>query len=297
MTYCASNFKHQGYLFIDYDFRFSSIGVKFIKKSSNLPIPFSQLVKKYVMITFSVSALKTKLGILTVLVIASLSSGCKEQIPPTDTDPYNRLHGIINDGKTTNEITLVNESNTNRPTLRFPSAIRVDVDTSGAHDSHPVPIRTGIANEASIDLAVDTEHKLVPYVKKHFDSIQIRFSASVGPAEADWVAARLREIEKRSIKTVDKSEWGLREYDIGDPKTGTVWRYEYVPLDESFRSFDGTRIWFSCNGGGGRPDHCMNRFDFSDGLSIVYIYEPDLLAYWRQIHQEVLKFVDSSLVK
>jgi hypothetical protein len=249
------------------------------------------------MTTFSVPVLTAKLGVLAVLVFALLGSGCKEQIPPTNTDPYNRLHGIINDGKTVNEITLINESNGNRPKLRFPSTIRVDVDTHGSHDANPVAIRMGFANEAWIDLEIDGEHNLVPQVKKHSDSIQIRFSASVGPAKADWIADRLGEIEKRSIRTTDKPEWGLREYAIGDPKTGDIWRYEYVPLDESFRSVDGTRMWFSCNGGASKPDHCMNSFNSSDGLSIVYVYEPNLLSYWRQIHQEVLTFADSIFVK
>jgi hypothetical protein len=243
-------------------------------------------------------ALTGKLGVLTVLVFALLGGGCKEQIPPTNTDPYNRLHGIINDGKTVNEITLVNESNGNRPKLRFPSTIRVDVDTYGSHDSNPVTIRTRIANEASIDLGINAERNLVPQVKNYADSIQIRFSASVGPAKADWISDRLGEIKKRSIKTTDKPEWGLREYAIGNPKTGDVGRYEYVPLDESFRSFDGTRMWFSCNGAGARgPSLCINRFNFSEKLSVVYSYDSRLLPYWRQIHQDVLTFTDSILIK
>lgn len=250
------------------------------------------------MTTFSAPVLTAKLGVLAVLVFALLGSGCKEQIPQTNTDPYNRLHGIINDGKTVNEITLINESNGNRPKLRFPSTIRVDVDTHGSHDANPVAIRMGFANEASIDLDMIAEHKFVPLEKKYSNLMQMRFSASVGPRTADWVADRLEEIKKRSIKTTDKPEWDLREYAIGDPKTGDIWRYEYVPLDESFRSVDGTRMWFSCNGAGVKgPSLCINRFNFSDKLSIDYYYNSDLLPYWRQIHQEVLTFTDSIFTK
>ena len=233
-----------------------------------------------------------------MLVLASLNGGCKEQIPPTNTDPHNRLHGIINDGKTVNEITLVNGVNDNRAKLRFPPEIRVDVDTQGSHDSNPVPVRMGSANVALINLEVDEKHKLVPLAKKYSDSIQIRFSASVGPRKADWVADRLQEIRNRSIKTTEKPEWDLREYISGNPEAGSAGRYEYVPLDENFRSVDGTKMWFSCNGAGVRgPSLCINRFNFSDKLSIDYYYSSDLLPYWRQIHQEVLTFADSILVK
>ncbi|WP_211472491.1 hypothetical protein [Collimonas humicola] len=243
----------------------------------------------------------------TAVLIISLISGCKDHVPESNTPPYYKLHGIVNDGKTVNEITLFNDRNNNLPELRFPPEIFVDVDTAGAHDSNPTLIRKGFANSAGIALAFNSKNKLEPLKNKHDDFVSLNFSASLGPENVQATEARLREIASSSIRTTTMTDWGLREYVTLAPKTDMLSQFDYVPLDDSIRSADGVRIWVGCLGGGdrsvlGSPAErtaayaCAGHFDIQGGLSVTFIFKSELLPHWREIYNEANRIAKTAIV-
>ncbi|WP_211475177.1 hypothetical protein [Collimonas humicola] len=243
------------------------------------------------------------LSIVMMLLLSSLS-GCKERLPLTNTDNYNQLHGIVNDGSTVNEITMVNERNGNRPRLRFPAEVEVNVFTLGTDDTNPVSIKKGIADKASVGLQFNAEQKLVPIVKgeKNGDLIRIDFIASLGPDSPQLIDERLLEVAREAVQKPEKQEWGLREFVLVVPKTEMISGYAYVPLDQSFRSMDGARMWIGCHAGGSKitnsegPASCASNFNVPGGLGVTYEYGSRLLPFWRQIHEQVLEFTKSVLV-
>lgn len=240
---------------------------------------------------------------LTVLSM----NGCKDRIPLENTDDYNRLHGIVNDGKTVNEITLFNVRNNNHPKLRFPPSISVGVNTPGTHNSDPTPIRKGFAYEASITLELNDQKRLIPIVRTPdhlvYDTVKIVFHASSGLENAKRVEARLQEISQLSVRTTSRPEWGLYEFVLVAPKTDQIMSYEYVPINKKFRSTDGARMWIGCHAGGSKltnnegPASCASHFNYQDELSVAYIYDARHLPYWHEIYEEVVRFTDSALVK
>jgi hypothetical protein len=243
-----------------------------------------------------------------ILALAMLMlSGCKERVPAENTPAFYKLHGIVNDGKTINQITLINDRNNNRPKLRFPPHISVYVITPGTHDRNPRVIRKGFAYGAGVTLELNAQKKLIPIVRTPdhlvYDRIGIYFNASLGGESPERRNARIEEFVQKSIETTDKPEWGLREYVLVAPKTDHISGYEYIPMDESVRSADGLRMWIGCSHGGSKitnndgPVHCTSYFTDQRGIAVTYDYGVRLLPYWRQIYQEVVNFTDSVIVE
>jgi hypothetical protein len=254
---------------------------------------------------------RTTVAAIALLFLLMLN-GCKERIPPTNTSAFNRLHGIVNDGKTANEITLINGYNKNQPRLMFPPEVAVNVITPGTHDPDPTPIRKGYADSASISLEFTKQKQLIPIVRtpNHlvYDSIFIRFIAGRSPSNIQRTEARLREIAELSVRTTDRPELGLREYVLVTPKTGDISRVEFVPMDEDFHSTDGGRMWIGCHATGPIAElanrlidpalyHCASNFNYRNAINVAYVFEPKLLPYWRNIYPEVVKLTDSVLIK
>lgn len=242
------------------------------------------------------------------ILVMALLVGCKDRVPAANTPAFNELHGIVNDGKTINEIILINDRNGNRPQLRFPPEIGVTAYTPHTHDPNPKVIRRGFAYEVAVTLALDQKKRLVPPSQAPKDpvysSVHIRLGASQGPEDRQRTEARLKEIAQLSVRTMDNPEWGLREYVLLAPKTDTVMAYEYLPLDENLTPFHSETIRISCHATGGsftsgdhRPSTCASHyFDYS-GVSVSYRYDSRLLAYWYDIYREVFSFTDSVLIK
>jgi hypothetical protein len=241
--------------------------------------------------------------VLTILIV----SGCKERVPAENTSEFYKLHGVVNDGKTINEITLVNDRNSNRPKLRFPAQINVSVITPYTHDREPKLIRRGFAYGADVSLELNEQKKLVPIANTPdhlaYDRVGIHFSASLGVESPEKRNARIEFFAKKSITVVEKPEWGLREYVTVAPKTNSIDGYEYFSLDERIRSIDGLRIWVGCSHGGSDitkndgPVHCTSYFTDPRGVGVTYDYDVQLLPYWRQIYLEVLHFSNSVIVE
>jgi len=255
---------------------------------------------------FESNAKMSKATLILALAMLMLS-GCKERVPAENTPAFYKLHGIVNDGKTINQITLVNDRNNNRPKLRFPPHISVYVTTPGTHDRNPRVIRKGFAYGAGVSLEFNAQKKLIPIVRTPdhlvYDRVGIYFNASLGAKSPERRDARVQGFVQKSIRTTDKPEWGLREYVMVAPKTDDISGYQYIPLDESVRSVDGLRMWIGCSHGGSnitkndRPVHCASSFSDRRGVGVTYDYDVSLLPYWRQINQEVVNFLDSIIIE
>lgn len=240
-----------------------------------------------------------------VIWLALCAFGCKERVPDENTPAFYKLHGVVNDGKMVNEITLINDRNENHPKLRFPPEIPVSVYTPDTHNPNPKIIRKGFAYEASVILELDTNRKLVAVVRtpEHlvYDTVEIRFRSSLGSDNSKTIDAKLQEILRLSPPAVDRSEWGLKEYT--PTIAGELQGYEYLPSDSNLKSVDGRRIWIRCDVGGAKvaknqgPAECASHFDYRNGLSVVYVFRSSLLPYWQQIYDGVVKFSDFVLVE
>ncbi|MHA6893253.1 hypothetical protein ACQUJT_04110 [Ralstonia pseudosolanacearum] len=240
-----------------------------------------------------------------VVVLVLVGFGCKERVPEENTPAFNKLHGVINDGKRVNEITLINDRNNNRPRLRFPPDVPVSVYTPETHEPNPKIIRKGFAYEATVVLELSAEKKLKAIVRTPdhlvYDTVEIRFISSLGPDSPQAVEARLKEISRESFQTIDRAEWGLKEYQ--PTIAGDLAGYEYVPFDEEFKSIDGGRMWIGCHVGGAKltnnqgPAGCAGHFNYRNGLNVTYLFNSSILPYWRQIYGEVVRISDSFVVE
>lgn len=241
---------------------------------------------------------KVKLAVPLLMAVSLVA--CKEYVPASGTVDYNRLHGIINDGKTVNEITLVVDGKDTGPTVRFPKDMPVLVETAGTHDADPIPIRRGFANSARTTLfyAKDVGLVRINPVQRKADSygVMVEFHASRGPQRAQDVEKRLQEIAQLSVRTTDRPELGLREYVLLVPKTDVVSQYVYVPIGEALISPDGGRMYIGCRANDNGPTRCADSFTYQGRLAVAYDYSPDLLSHWRQLHQDVVNFAISTLV-
>jgi hypothetical protein len=240
--------------------------------------------------------------ILSALVmVMALLGGCEERIPEENTPAIYKLHGIVNDGKTVNEITLINDRNDNHPKLRFPPQIPISVYTPDTHNPNPKVIRKGFAYRADVTLELNDKQRLIPITRTPdhlvYDTVSIRFSASLG-SQTEATEKRVQEIARLSPDTTDRHDLGLREYRPKSPGWGQG--IYFVPLDEFFRLPDGEKLLIGCQGTtvpNGNVGSCSTSFKHPSGTAVTYEFRSEVLQDWRQIYQEVYKFTDSVLVK
>ena len=247
-----------------------------------------------------------KIRLIPFVGLMLLTLGCEDRapdrVPAENTAAFYELHGVVNDGKRFNEITLINDRNKNRPKLRFPPNVPVSVYTPDTHNPNPRIIKKCFAYEAKITLELNAQKRLIPIVRSHdhlvYDEVAIRFRSSLQNSKA--VDARLLDLLRRSPPAVDRVEWGLREY---TPMVGnSLQSYDYIPLDENLKSIDGGRIWIQCDVGGAKvsgnqgPAECSGRFDYKNELSVVYVFRASLMPYWREIYSEAIRFSGYVLV-
>ena len=229
--------------------------------------------------------------------------GCEERVPAENTPAFYELHGVVNDGKRTNEITLINDRDESRPKLRFSPEIPVSVYTPDTHNPNPRKIRKGLAYQASVALELDPQRKLIPIVPTPdhliYDMVEIRFRS--GKPNLAWAEATLSNLLRQSPRVVEKTEWGLKEYMpmVG----GALHSFDYIPLNDDFKSIDGMRMWIQCDVGGAKisgnqsPAVCASQFLYKNWLSVVYVFRASLMPYWQEIYREVIRFSDHVLVQ
>jgi hypothetical protein len=132
-----------------------------------------------------------KIALLSLVV---LLVSCRDQYPASNTEAHNNLHGIVNDSKTVNEITLVNNVTEDGPRVRFPAGLAIAVSKLGTHDRGRTEIRKGLAYEAEGTLEFTPDKRLVPIVRKpdrpRYEPVSIRFTVASGPRNAQHSVGR-----------------------------------------------------------------------------------------------------------
>lgn len=217
------------------------------------------------------------------------------------TDAYNRLHGIVNDGKTLNTITLVNEHSQYKPTLTFPVGVTVVASTERRDASGSLEIRKGFADSVEPILELGMDGFLHAQSEKSLKGkVIVRYSAMLRNKTPEEVEGRLGEIVHLAGGQAINSEWGLNEYVPlirGEPQF-----LQYIPINKNFKAIDGTRMWIGCSIGGTvtqtplRPFRCTSSFNYKNGLAVTYTFTSEMLPQWREIYDAVLQFTDSILV-
>ncbi|WP_338846102.1 hypothetical protein V8J88_20430 [Massilia sp. W12] len=174
-----------------------------------------------------------------ILVSFVLLTACERPMPLYGSSEHNALHGIINDGKTVNQITLFNDRNNFRPTLRFDPEITVYASTLGWNAyKNPSKIRPGWANTINIVLDFTKNKKLVVGNKIPENEIlgflNIDLIANLGDSP-DWNTMQNKLIDEIIAKSPirnQKDDWGLREYITVEKNR--VERYVYIPIDQVY---------------------------------------------------------------
>ena len=235
-----------------------------------------------------------------------LLMGCERPFPLLGSPAHDAMHGVINDGKTVNQITLFNDRNNFRPKLRFEPAIAIEPQTYGWNaPKNPVKIRPGLANKVSFGMDFTTEHKLVPHKtvpeKQILGSVGIVFIASLGSSPA-W-QAKQKEVQRKIIAKSPisniKQDWALHEYMIVSGEW--VRSYEYFPLDQSFDRDKNDPFRISCGTGALFKDKehhlsgCAANMLYVPDISITYRFGPQLLPYWREVYQEIQAFTKNTV--
>ncbi|WP_338846100.1 hypothetical protein V8J88_20415 [Massilia sp. W12] len=242
---------------------------------------------------------------LSLLCLALLVA-CERPMPMYGSTEHNALHGIINDGKTVNQITLFNDRNNFRPTLRFDPEITVYAGTLGWDAyKNPSKIRPGWANEIRISLSFTADHKLVPDKKaaeeKTLGVIDIDFNASLGESH-EWSAMQKKYIDEIIAKSPirnQKDNWGLHEYMVVDGKD--VERYVYVPIDQNYNGGRDYPFSIHCDAAAQIEDkvhpliNCVADLVYQPDIAVTYKFVPKLLPYWREIYRELHVFFDHAV--
>jgi hypothetical protein len=247
----------------------------------------------------------------TLIVCATaiaLTIGCKEHLPPTSSEPYNRLHGIQNDGKTVNSITLVNETTHNVVTLQFPPDIYVSVYTAGSHDPKPKTIEKGFANEVWVDLDFNKIIKERNPIRSdgerevQFPVVQVQLSATAlsrsNETSESYNSKSLAEVKEKSQPPVERQEWGLLEYRPLKNNPGPL--INFLPMDDSYRTQNGARLFIACDRKGSTymlAGTCFTTFTHPSGISGRYIWTTALLPYWNTVDHSVQELVDRITIK
>ncbi|MFZ6640918.1 hypothetical protein ACO0LL_14315 [Undibacterium sp. TC4M20W] len=242
------------------------------------------------------------------LLLALNLQGCKRnQLPHSGTQAHNELHGIVNNGKTANEIILFNDINQFQPKLRFPPEIPVGVETTGWNaPEQPTLIRKGYANDARIGLELTKDLQLVPKKSMEEDQllggIGVHFSAHGGRSTPEYAEANFKESIALARPFEDKPELKLREYTLLTAN-GEISGYLYIPLDKNIKGPGGEKILLGCHVGGAsslhnqRPSSCASHIERKGGLIAIYSFDSALLPYWLTIRTEIIRFTDSVTIQ
>jgi hypothetical protein len=176
----------------------------------------------------------------TLMLSALLSSGCKERVPAENTPDFYKLHGIVNDGKTANEIALINDRNSNQPKLRFPPEIGVSVYTPDTHNPNPKIIRNALAffnqmgDAQRYGMALSTDD-LVSLSKTDFTALAALNAASVFRFTGTTASERLQNSNydlytkwQQDLLDTKADEYGTRNF-------SDKWRADRAKLIEALR--------------------------------------------------------------
>ena len=248
----------------------------------------------------SIAYRHTDYRLLALVMLTVLLCACDRSERPNP----DALHGVVRDGKTFNEITLFNDSNNNRPKLRFAPEMGIMPYTAGWNDrKNPVPIRRGWATQVEVGIEITKDFQvrairtgepsqvlgssLLSFIASHTESPVSRQN------ETEHIAKFIAE----SPIANTRHELGLYEYMITNGRH--VSSYEYLPIDENFISYRSLPFRISCGSGGDPTEKiptlsgCHTNFEHASGTAVTYSMTPSLLPHWREVYMAIDQFTSS----
>ena len=239
------------------------------------------------------------LALVMVMLTVLLCACDRSERPNPDA-----LHGVVRDGKTFNEITLFNDSNNNRPKLRFAPEMGIMPYTAGWNDrKNPVPILRGWATEVKVGVEITKDFQvratgtvepsqelggvLLSFIASHTESPVSRQN------ETDYIAKFIAE----SPIANTRHELGLYEYMITNGHH--VSKYEYLPMDKNFLPHRSMPFRISCGSGGDPTEKiptlsmCGASFKHASGTAVTLSMTPSLLPHWREVYMAIDQFTSS----
>lgn len=241
----------------------------------------------------------TRMAGLAILVLGGVIvqlSGCNREQPVERTDAYYALHGLV-PGQ-------VNELQIGEYKFRFPAKNFPEPYTYAKRASDIVK---GKAERATVQLDLSSwfDRPLVN-PRQQGAVVEIEFWPYLNSGGAAR-AAQEAELQKGPWKLVEElPKIGLRRYTRA---TGGWGELTYVPLDAAINTLDGDLMVYRCTAihksatdgkitqATDQARSCRISFRHSHGPYIVYYLSGELLPRWKEVHQEVLNFVDTTLIK
>ena len=240
-----------------------------------------------------------KIKRITIALLLIQLAACKDHLPIEGTPEHYALHGVVNDGKTINDIRVFHSSVTTSVHLRFPAGDWVGVTTQGWDYRPPVKIRKGYATLVFRYMAFDEKNGELVDLEKRGDMgvVGIHYQSSV----YKWTPEVYGPESPTKLFERDIREWGLRESlrKRGERIEG---RIRYFPIDKTFHAKNAEPIWMNCNVGGTiettgeGPAGCFGYFQ-QRGLSVELYFDYRLMPRWREIYVGVSKNLDSIIIE
>jgi len=201
--------------------------------------------------------------------------------PATNTDAYRALHGVYRE--------QANDLRIGGVLFHFPASYEPE-PYSSSDDMRE--IFKGKAESVDVIVNMTSGHAMPP--GDGGKGIRVRISTG-GYEDDKKVEEYFRERRWASIK--DLPELGLKEY----VKSGAAggWGYAtYESLDPKIKTPRGGRFTFNCTETSiDDTGECRTYYQHAAGPIIEYYFPNRLLPHWKDLHTEVIVFIDSLIVR
>jgi hypothetical protein len=211
---------------------------------------------------------------------AGLVTACGDRKMMTGTEEYHRAHGVVEGGA--NEL-LIKGALFRFPPQYFPEPYSASQIVKGQADR--ATIHLDLSSWFSPPITARSE--LLALVR-----IEIRKD---GYEDDKKIEKHLTTESWKAIQ--DRQDLGLREYIRSRDDGG--WGYRtYESIVPGLKTPRNGRIVFDCSGlGGHEPSLCRTTYQLPEGPLISYYLSGRLLPRWKDVHAEVVKLVNSLIVK
>lgn len=211
-------------------------------------------------------------------------------------DIHQRRRVVIDDA-VVNEVTIINGRNNNRPILRFPPNVSLNVEKKDLKLENSKISTYSAEVYLSFDRDVKKIVALNNSVNPFFRNVIVRYSAALSKNNLSD-DERIKEIIKNSEKSIYLREIGLVEYVPKDIAGGVRYHY-YIPMRPFEIKINHDYFYIGCEDNSITKSvvgYCWVNFRLNQKISIVYKFNVDMLPDWKSLHREVEDF-SNSLIK
>ena len=220
----------------------------------------------------------------------------RNRAPGMRTPEYHALHSV--------KPGQVNELQIGEYRFRFPAENFPEPYTSADLASDIVK---GKADRATVHLDLSLLEKQMPVMGRvNTSRVEVEYWNSLNWGER-LKAGQEEEIRRGPWKAIeDLPEIGLRRYTRA---TEGWWELTYLPTDPAIKRPDGALMLYNCKArykatedrqsvyATDQPSICRVSFRHAHGPYIWYYLPGPLMPHWQEVHREVIKFVDSTLIE